>query len=243
MTLGPTIVKKCPGCGQLIEEITVTSTNNIGAVYWTDGEYFAPMDPPLPALVKCPRCGEKVWLQELEVLGIKGDRLWDGVLEQMRKQRLADDEGSDTVGKGRRIEDFVGSLPFSNLEAGDYFATLKKGGFDRKKTLFLRLHAWRAGNDSRRRSSEFPKLFEMGDDREMPPLSDKEVENMEDLAAILGEKKHQERMLKAEIMRELGRFDQALPLLSKPFNPGLRRFAVFVRELTEKKDLWVRELC
>lgn len=242
MTLGPTIVKKCPGCGQLIEEITITSTNNIGAVYWTDGEYFAPMDPPLPALVKCPLCEEMVWLQELEVLGIKGGRLWDGALEQMRKQRLADEEGSDTVGEGGRIEDFDGSLPFINLKAGDYFELLKKGGLDRKKTLFLRLHAWRAENNSRRTSSEFPKLYEMGYDREMLPLRDKEVVNMEALAAMLDERKHQERMLKAEIMRELGRFDQALALLAKPFKPGLRRFAVFIKDLTEKKDPWVREL-
>jgi hypothetical protein len=242
MTLGPTIVKKCPGCGQLIEEITVTSTNNIGAVYWTGGEYFAPMDPPLPELVKCPCCAGMVWLQELEVLGMKGNRLWAGALDHLRKQRLAEDEGCDTGDKGRKIEDFVGSLPFNNLEVGDYFAMLKKKGLDRQKTLFLRLHSWRAGNDSRRTSSEFPKLFEMGDDREMPPLSDKEVENMETLAVMLGEKKHQERLMKAEILRELGRFDQALALLSKPFKPRLRRFAIFVRDLTEKKDPWVREL-
>jgi hypothetical protein len=49
-------------------------------------------------------------------------------------------------------------------------------------------------------------------------------------------------LMKAEILRELGRFDQALALLSKPFKPRLRRFAIFVRDLTEKKDPWVREL-
>jgi hypothetical protein len=242
MTLGPTLVKNCPGCGQLIEEVTVMSTNNSGAVYWTDGEYFALMDPPLPELVKCPCCAGMVWLQELEVLGMKGNRLWAGALDQLRKQRLAEDEGCDTGEKGRKIEDFVGSLPFNNLEVGDYFAMLKKGNFDLEKTLFLRLKAWRAGNDIRRTSSEYPKLFEMAEDIKKPPLSDKEVENMKALTAMLGEKKHQERLLKAEIMRELGCFKQAMVLLDCSFKLELKNFANFIRKLAEKKDSWVREL-
>ena len=65
---------------------------------------------------------------------------------------------------------------------------------------------------------------------------------MHALADLLQEKKHDERLLKAEIMRELGLFDQALALLARPFRPGLRSAADFIIELAKKKDPWVREL-
>lgn len=219
MTLGPTLIKKCSACGQLIEEWTIMSGNDIGAVYWTDGECFAMMLPDLPKLVKCPRCKELLWISELELRGEKDGHSGFKVREM-----------------GNRREDFSGSLPYDDPVAGDYFAILKRGVSDLAKVLYLRLKGWRAGNDVRRESAECPGMFKTPEGGANPPLSNDEIENMWALADLLKEKKHSDRLLKAEIMRELGHFDQALALLAKPFKPGLRSAAAFIREFVEKKD-------
>jgi hypothetical protein len=225
MTLGPTLIKKCSVCWQLIEEWTIMSGNDIGAVYWTDGECFAMMLPDLPKLVKCPRCKELLWISELELLGEK-----DG--HSVFKAREM----------SNRKEDFSGSLSYDDPEAEDYFAMLKKGMSGRAKVFYLRLKGWRAGNDARRESAECPGMFKTPEGGVCPPLSNDEIENIHALADMLKGKKHGDRLLKAEIMRELGLFDQALVLLANPFKPELRSIAVFIRELAEKKDPWVREL-
>ena len=72
MMPGPTLIKKCSACQQLIEEETLLSGNTCGAVFWTDGACDAPMLPDRPELVKCPFCKALVWLEELEQVGDKG---------------------------------------------------------------------------------------------------------------------------------------------------------------------------
>jgi len=225
MTLGSTLIKKCSACGQLIEEWTIMSGNDIGAVYWTDGECFAMMLPDLPKLVKCPRCKELLWRSELELLGEKEDH------PVFRTQEVSS-----------RKEDFFGSLPYNILEAEDYFSMLKMGVSGSAKVLYLRLKGWRAGNDARRESAECPGMFKTPGGGSNPPLSNDEIENMRALADLLKDKKQGDRLLKAEIMRELGLFAQAMALLGRPFKPGLRSAAAFIMELAEKKDPWVREL-
>jgi len=227
MILGPTLIRQCSACSQLIEEWTFLSSNNIGIISWTDGEYFAMMLPNPPALVKCPHCNELLWIAELELLGDKGDN------HSFEDRKMT----------GNRKKEFVGSLPYNTPGAEDYFAMLKKGVSGRAKVFYLRLRSWRAGNDVRRESAECPGMFKKPEGGTNPPLSNDEIENMLALADLLSEKKHSERLLKAEIMRELSRFDQALVLLSKPYKPELRRIAIFIRKLTENKDPLVKELC
>jgi hypothetical protein len=248
MTLGPTLIKKCSACGQMIEEWTIMSGNDVGAVYWTDGECFAMMLPDLPELVKCPRCGELLWIYELELLGEKEGHSAFRVRELLlAKQEPAGGKAGDLAGEdrgkmGNRRKDFSGSLPYNDPAAADYFAMLKKGVSGSAKVLYLRLKGWRAGNDERRESAECPGMFKTPGGGANPPLSNDEIENMRVLADLLKEKKHDERLLKAEIMRELGLFDQALALLARPFKPELKSIAAFIWELAEKKDPWVREL-
>ncbi len=101
------------------------SGNTFGAAYWTDGKMDAPMLPDQPWLVKCPHCGALLWIDKLEVV----EKTWAG----------DDDREGDEC---RRYQ-----LP--NLQ--DYFTKLRKPRFGKEKERYLRVRAWWAGNDQRRR--------------------------------------------------------------------------------------------
>ena len=73
MMPGPILIKKCSACGGLIEEEILMSGNTCGAVYWTDGEHYAPMLPDTPELVKCPHCKETI--ASLQVLRLVRTRV------------------------------------------------------------------------------------------------------------------------------------------------------------------------
>jgi hypothetical protein len=61
------------------------------------------------------------------------------------------------------------------------------------------------------------------------------VKSLNVLSALLGESDQDQRILKAEIARELGRFDQCLQLLSYQFDKGYDRAINFIRKLAEEK--------
>ncbi len=69
MILGPTIIRKCLECFDLIEEFTILSGNTFGTIFWTDGKTQVPMLPDQPRFVKCPHCQALVWIDELEEVG------------------------------------------------------------------------------------------------------------------------------------------------------------------------------
>ncbi len=66
MLPGPDLIKKCPHCGKLAKQRTIASGNNLGAQYWTDGWFFAPMLPQTPQLVDCPNCKKTAWQSDFQ---------------------------------------------------------------------------------------------------------------------------------------------------------------------------------
>lgn len=126
MLPGPTLVKPCPHCSQLIIQDTLSSGNTFGAVLWTDGKNEAPMLPDQLRLVLCPHCHETLWIDEIE---------------PVREVRA-----------GREEEDLAGeSAAWSEVPtADDYFNLLAQGLTADEKERYVRIRAWWAGNDSRR---------------------------------------------------------------------------------------------
>lgn len=165
------IIKKCSKCSCLILETHLISGNTKDAVYWIDGKMEAPMFPVEPELIKCQQCSSLVWLAELQEI------------------EASDYNNKDIVNK---VEQHVIAPSFD-----DYFSFLEMGCLEPTKELYLRIRAWWAGNDSRRR----------GDADK--PLSEREIINLTMLAEILDVADDDCRIMKAEIFRELGRFKDA----------------------------------
>ncbi len=202
----PPIIKKCSECSGLLLKYSIASGNTFGAVFWSDGKMEAPELPEYPSLVKCPHCLSPVWIDELE-----------------------------TVGKVKSFQSLDTSVKNSlHLDVDDYASFLKDNRLDADAEKDLRIRAWWVGNDGRRsnqtdhaatnkRYQFWFKLFKKERiEKEQPSdFTETETNNLNALAALLDESDDSERLMKAEIMREQGEFDQALELLEHPFGKDL----------------------
>jgi hypothetical protein len=70
LTPGPTVIRQCPGCTNVLREFTIGSGNLFGATWWTDGKQDAPGLPMRPELGKCPHCGTLFWIAEATKLAV-----------------------------------------------------------------------------------------------------------------------------------------------------------------------------
>ena len=205
MTPGPTIIRKCSVCGKLIAQRTIASGNTCGARFWTDGKREAPMLPERLWLVKCQHCGAVVWIDE-------------------------QDEVGEVVPWGAADAKFDGALPYEHPSFADYLAVLGSVLSDSRKQRYLRLSAWWAGNDTRRRVNG------------ASALNADEAANLRAFMALLDDSDENDRLTKAEALRELGEYPKSLELLSGPFREGLARSASIVRDLVTQRTPLVKEM-
>lgn len=68
MLPGPTIVRECPFCGNLMKQETIISGNTFGAVLWSDSKQVAPMLPRPPFYVCCRKCNNIFMLADAEIV-------------------------------------------------------------------------------------------------------------------------------------------------------------------------------
>jgi hypothetical protein len=115
-------------------------------------------------------------------------------------------------------------------ELHDYFSKLKISNLSRKKEQYLRLRAWWAGNDKRR----YANLKHS--------LSDEERENLQSLYEMLNTSDDNDRIMKAEIKRELGQFEDAEAILRAPFGNEFSQAVSIIRELIQQRDPFVAEM-
>jgi hypothetical protein len=92
------------------------------------------------------------------------------------------------------------------------------------KELYVRVSAWRSANDAWRWNPNA-----------MPAFSKEQVQNLHALSAMLDEKEPNQRILKADIARELDEFDECLRLLSQPLDERYSHAVAFIKKLAEEK--------
>ena len=107
---------------------------------------------------------------------------------------------------------------------------LSRPALPRDKEMFLRVAAWRSANDAWRR---VPNAT--------PAFSKDQVQNLKALSELLDQMEPNQRILKAEIARELGNFEQCLLLLSYQFEKGYEGAVGFIRKLAEEKVRGVKQ--
>jgi len=108
---------------------------------------------------------------------------------------------------------------------------LAEPSLPKNKELYVRVWAWRSANDAWRRNPNATPVF-----------SKDQVQNLKALSDMLDEKEPNQRILKAEIARELGEFDECIRLLSHPFEDGYERAVGFIKKLAQEKVLVVRSI-
>lgn len=191
---------------------TLLSGNTLGARWWTDGRMIAPMLPSLPAITRCHGCGRYFWISEAKGIGY----IHYGLEEPPPEWKAA-----------RRARE---------LSEQEYLEAIQSGlARTRKQELYLRIWAWWASND--------PLRFTGLDETQTPPRRSPEaLMNLERLLELLDETHPAERLQKAEVLRELERFDEALRLLEFDFPDQYEKVTSLIRELAQRKDPLVREI-
>ncbi len=188
MKLGPNQIVACSHCGALAHYRTLDSGNTMGAVTWTDGRQSAPMLAEPPAVVRCHACAKGYWLADAEI----------GVVER------------DFRAKEPVPEAWKTAPEVNEPSAGDYLLAIEAGlAKDEAQEKWLRTLAWWRANDSAR---EWRFAAES-----TPASPDGFRRNLLRLIDLLTDDTDDDRLVRAEGLREMGKFaagEQALQEVS-----------------------------
>ncbi|MCC2669073.1 MAG: hypothetical protein K0Q72_1544 [Armatimonadetes bacterium] len=231
MIPGPDKVIACPLCQGLAKYGTLLSGNTFGQRFWTDGKREVPMLPRPPAVVACRHCGGNYWLQDAEEIGDidLGDMQWE-------EDPLAD----IAVPAEWRSVEYV-----EEPSVAGYYAAIRDGfAKDSRQERALRIFAWWRGNDAFRED-----YAAVGGDGaisealrdELPDASARET-LLRELLPLLDTESDQDRILRGEILRELGRWDEATEVLRAIRTPAFAPAVKQLLALCQAEDAVLREL-
>jgi hypothetical protein len=210
MTPGPLQIIACPQCNALASHTTLLSGNTLGATYWTDGKMIAPMLPDTPAVTQCQNCQKYYWVEDAEEVGE-----WNCF-------------------EGEPPNPAWGDVPeIEELSEPEYFQALEQGiAEDEEQEKLLRLFAWWRRNDAYRE--------EDAETSALAPAADTPwKENLAALAELLDADEPEDRVMQAEIFRELGDFERALQILESITEEGLKPAVGQIKALCEKQETGV----
>ena len=134
----------------------------------------------------------------------------------------------------KMFENVAGAAEPIAPSENDYLEAIETGlAPDKEREIYCRLHAWHAFNDARRNEKNAADLSD---------LPDKIAANMKKLFAMLDRMQPNQRMLRAELARELGRFDEALALLNYDFGDDFAATSMLIRELARQNKAGVAQV-
>lgn len=122
------------------------------------------------------------------------------------------------------------AAPYLNPTFDDLLKGADENNLDHSREIYLRVRTWWKGNDKRRKDNESDQ-----------PLSEKEVDNLKTLLELLDENNEHDRIMKAEIHRELGQFEDAIEMLDVIVDEEVALAVSQINELSKKCDYTVRE--
>ncbi|HJV25656.1 MAG TPA: hypothetical protein VJ673_08210 [Aromatoleum sp.] len=227
----------CPRCESLLLRQRLASFNNFGSVYWSDGFASFLGVSPVAALGCCGICEGLFWFDDVARLGVMPREPislrwpgWKRCLAGLMSNRLIDSEAA-----WKAVPDAWHSAPYVESPRGrELWWALERGlASTQEREIYVRTRLWWAGNHPRRGS------------RAEQPMSDEQVgQNMAALLVLLRAQPDEKRdaVVEGELLRELGRFDQAITVLQDSAARGSDRAAIIVERAREgKTDVCVVE--
>ena len=219
MIPGPDQVLQCPTCESAMLQPTFSSGNTLDAVYYTDGYMDAPMLPQPASLVRCPACKEPLVRRHATVLG-EVERFGVNLFPDEQPGRQADPAWL----RAPRVQ---------AAHEPDYVAILATHRYPRDDEIDLRVELMHVCNHARRRLPPHATP---------PPVSALELANLRKLTALLDPRDGEERVMLAEVRRELGEFELAAALLAGDFPEEVALAGQRIRDLVADRNHWVAEI-
>lgn len=219
MIPGPDQVLQCPACESPMLQPTISSGNTLDAVYYTDGYMDAPMLPRPAALLRCPACKEPLVRRHARVLG-EVERFGVNLFPEERPPRQANPA-------------WVRAPRVQSAHEPDYVAVLATHRYPRDDEIELRIELMHVCNHARRRLPPHATP---------PPVSALELANLRKLTLLLDPREVEEKVMLAEVRRELGEFDLAASLLAEDLPDEVELAAQRIRQLVAERNRWVAEV-
>jgi hypothetical protein len=234
------MVIRCPGCHSHLHKRRLASFNDFGAKGWSDGYSSIWALEQVPGLGRCPQCEQVFWTADAEELGILpkeaeqigsfsrflyrifGDN--HGRLERERSWNEAPAEwkGAKTVER-------------PDLD-GFHRALTDETSLNPEREVLLRRGIWHEGNDHLRLNMKGQPF------RDTPCLPSLAVQaNLEALLELIDEGVHSFPTERGEVLRQLGRFDEAIAEL-KLVEGELKAQAELIIGFAKSGDSVVREV-
>lgn len=235
-------VRKCPGCDGFFLRQRLSTINFSGTRDWSDGAPTAWWGQS--PLVRCRACAAIFWLDETAVAGVlphqpaslgriarwiaqwRGDP--DGRLhDENAWQQIPAAWKSAATAEGANFEDVV-------------FVLGNSEGLSTDRLLWLRRRIWWTLNDRFRACSDGSPI----PDVPTWPVADEQV-NMLALLELLeqGDMTPHDMVEKGELLRLLGRFDEAVAVLQAvPADGNNEIRASLIEQLARRADMQVRPL-
>jgi hypothetical protein len=191
MLPGPFYVYTCPNCGNLLSKGSLMSGNTFGARIFSDGKRIAPMLPEYPNLTKCKKCDRIFWLSKLKEIGTF---CWDDF------PCWLDGSGGNPKTLTWRNAD---SATFLNID--DYQKAIEMGLIENvAEEIMIRQNIWWAYND---RIRDGQNIFTNDEDEE------RWKDNINLLMNLLDQSDINQRIMVADIYRNLGDFESCIHLI------------------------------
>ena len=206
------LVIQCPKCRSCLYRRRLRSFNDFGAMGWSDGYTSIFGLNSVSQLGRCAYCKKVFWLDDAEALGVlPREELQIGEFSRIYHRITGD---SDGVLERERIWnetpwEWKNAKPAEVPEFFDLRTALSdQDSLTPEREVWLRRGIWFEGNDHLRLNREGKPL------RSTPRMSDDETRrNMLVLLELISEGLASPATEKGELLRELGRFDEAIETL------------------------------
>jgi len=218
---------QCPHCLAVQEVEYAISGSNFHSTYWSDGFEYTPLWIDKPKIIKCWNCGKLLWAEELAE--------YSGETENWYRP----DRDQSSVYQINPDKPFY--KRYDKLSQEDYHHILENSLYQESLTeLEVRLLAFWARNDRYRYPAGWFDDVVLGAEDNSPEQIDvtlqdiepnpgilefasvREIRNMKAMLEMLAAPTEEgSKYLQAELLRELGRFEEALQVLdSIPADDG-----------------------
>ena len=235
-------VHVCPGCGSFFLRRRLRSANFFGAQDWSDGvpTMWWRQEP----LVRCEACAALFWLDDIEQVGTMPQRpkkmgrltrAWLGWRGDPGGQLQNQEEWAKAMESWGHAQ-YIGGVSFDDVA----YVLARSKGVSSDQLLWLRNRIWWGLNDRYRTQVDGTPLSGV-------PTWPSAVErsNMEAILDILrdDEVKPSYMIQKGELLRLLGRFDEAVSVLRAVPPDGFSELrALKIEKLAFSGDTQVRQL-
>jgi hypothetical protein len=223
MTPGPTLVLASPCCGHLHRLQTFKSGNTAGAILWSDGKLDARLLPELPKITRCGGCSSLFWV---------GDAAEVGRIDDPFYRSIRGEEKQDVAPEWERAP--LIKTPDTDMLAEAITDPCFAAHHRRRH---VRIELWHSLNEPRRKLPGNPQweqfwkpYWEHCGTEFQQRYGALFAPNLEALLELFEEADPDDRLQKAEALRELGRFEACIRLLDSDFDEPLGFYAHQMRQ-------------